>query len=68
MAGDMTMLSSLSPMNGGFFFYGNNNKRRIIDIDNTGNFSNPTIGKVILVVGLKHNHLNISQLCEKGKL
>ena len=39
---------------------------RIIDKDKFGNGTCSLIESVLLVDGLKHNLLNISQLCDKG--
>lgn len=38
--------------------------KTIIGISTVGKFPNPTIGKVLLVFGLKYNFLSISQLCD----
>ena len=56
----------LKDKDGGTVTFGDNNKGKIIDIDNIGNFDKPSIENVLLVDGLKHNLLSISQLCDKG--
>nr|KYP31345.1 Retrovirus-related Pol polyprotein from transposon TNT 1-94 [Cajanus cajan] len=67
MAGDPSKLSSLKLKNEGFVTYGDNNKRRILGHGNIGNSSSLTlIENVLLVEGLKHNLLSISQLSDKG--
>ena len=51
---------------GGTITFGDDQKGKIIGIDNIKISSSPLIENVILVDGLKHNLLNISQLCDKG--
>ena len=46
--------------------FGDNGKGRIIGHGSIGNNSSSLIEKVLLVDGLKHNLLSISQLCDKG--
>ena len=43
-----------------------NGKGRIIGYGSVGNNSSSLIENVLLVDGLKHNILSISQLCDKG--
>lgn len=57
--------TSLTPKDGGHVTFGNNAKGKIISIGNIGN-GTTIIKDVLLVDGLKHNLLNISQLCDKG--
>ena len=60
------MLTGLTLKYGEYVTYGDNNKGKIIgsgDIEVRGNL---TIQNVLLVEGLKHNMLSISQLCDKG--
>ena len=45
--------------------FGDNGKGRIIGHDSIGNNSSSLIENVLLVDGLKHNLLSISQLCDK---
>ena len=59
------MFASLSPKDGGFVTFGDNRKGKIIGIDNVGKKRSPIIKNVLLVDGLKHNLLSISQLCDK---
>ena len=44
---------------------GDNSKRKIISIGNIGKTHSLVIEDVLLVDGLKHNLLSISQLCDK---
>ena len=46
--------------------YGDNNKGRILGNGVIGNGSSFNIKNVLLVEGLKHNLISISQLCDKG--
>ena len=46
--------------------FGDNSKGNIIVIDNVSKYSSTFIENVCLVENLKHNLLNISQLCDKG--
>ena len=48
--------------------YGNNNKGRILGVEKIGMNSSTCIENVLLVDGLKHNLLSVSQLCDKGYL
>ena len=51
---------------GGYVNFGENAKGRIIGKDKFGNGTCSLIESVLLVDGLKHNLLNISQLCDIG--
>uniref|UniRef100_A0A151UG50 Retrovirus-related Pol polyprotein from transposon TNT 1-94-like beta-barrel domain-containing protein n=1 Tax=Cajanus cajan TaxID=3821 RepID=A0A151UG50_CAJCA len=67
MTGDPSKFSSLKLKNEGYVTYGDNNKGRILGHGNVGNSSSQTmIENVLLVDGLKHNLLSISQLSDKG--
>ena len=46
--------------------FGDNGKGRIIGHGSVGNNSSSLIENVLLIDGLKHNLLSISQLCDKG--
>ena len=66
MTGDRSLLASLNSKDGGFVTFGDNSKGKIIGIGNVGKESSPMIENVLLVDGLKHNLLSISQLCDRG--
>ena len=51
---------------GGTITFGDDSKGKIVDIGNIKIGSSPLIENVVLVEGLKHNLLSISQLCDKG--
>nr|KYP31481.1 hypothetical protein KK1_048179 [Cajanus cajan] len=67
MTGDPSKFSSLKLKKEGFVTYGDNNKGKILGHGNIGNSSSSTlIENVLLVEGVKHNFLSISQLSDKG--
>ncbi|RVW45267.1 hypothetical protein CK203_110174 [Vitis vinifera] len=66
MTGDESKFAFLTKRKGGYVTFGDNSKERIIGQDNIGNGTSSLIESVLLVDGLKHNFLSISQLCDKG--
>jgi len=66
MTGDKTKFAKLELKEEGFVTYGDNNKGRILTNGVIGNGSCFNIKNVLLVEGLKHNLVSISQLCDKG--
>ena len=66
MAGDKNKFTSLALKDGGNVKFEDNSKGKIISIGNIGKSSSLIIEDVLLVDGLKHNLLSISQLCDKG--
>ena len=56
----------LTKKNGGYATFGDNPKWKIIGQGNISNDSFSLIESVLLVDGLKHNLLSISQLYDKG--
>ena len=65
MTEDKSIFTSLSPKDGGFITFRDNNKGKIISIGNVGNKPSLIIENILLIDGLKHNLLTISQLCDK---
>ena len=63
---DKSMYASLSSKDGGYLTFRDNNKGKIIGIGNVGKEPSPIIENVLLIDGLKHNLLSISQLCDRG--
>ena len=51
---------------GGTVTFGDDSKGKIVGIGNIKLGSSPMIENVVLVNGLKHNLLSVSQLCDKG--
>ena len=66
MTGDHNLLCTLSSKEDGTVTFGDNAKGKIVGIRNISNPKNPSIENVLLVDGLKHNLVSISQLCDKG--
>ena len=64
--GDKNLFMDLKPKNWGDVTFGDNSKGQIEGIGTIGNKSSIFIENVLLVNGLKHNLLSISQLCDKG--
>ena len=60
MTRDESKFAFLTRRKGGYVTFGDNGKGRIIGHDSIGNNSLSFIKNVLLVNGLKHNHLNIS--------
>ena len=65
MTGERAMFSSISPKDGGYVTFGDNAKGKIVGEGKVGKSPNTTIENVLLVDGLKHNLLSISQFCDK---
>ncbi|CAL9122156.1 unnamed protein product [Musa textilis] len=66
MTGDPSQFSKLTSQDEGYVTFRDNNKGKIIGKGTIGNKSNLLIDDMLLVDDLKHNLLNISQLCNKG--
>ena len=65
MTRDKTKFAKLELKKEGFVTYRDNNKGRMLGNEVIGNGSSFNIKNVLLVEGLKHNLISISQLCEK---
>src|ERR1051325_581713 len=66
MTGDISLFFDFVAKKKGFVTYGDNIKGEILGKGSVGNPSSTTISGVLLVDGLKHNLISISQLCDKG--
>ena len=66
MTENKTMFSQLIPKNGGIVTFGDNAKGKTIGEGKIGKAPNTTIDNVLLIDGLKHNLLSISQFCDKN--
>ena len=66
MTGDKNQFTSLEAKNGGNVTFGDNAKGKIIGTGKISNTQTLSIHHVLLVNGLKHNLLSISQLCDMG--
>ncbi|RVW69441.1 hypothetical protein CK203_062793 [Vitis vinifera] len=65
MTGDESKFAFLTKRKRGYITFGDNAKGRIIGQGNIDNDTSSLIESVLLVDGLKHNLLSISQLCDK---
>ena len=68
MMGDALEFTHISPKKSGHVTYGDNNKGRILGVGKIGTNSSSSIENVLLVEGLKHNLLSVSQLCDRDYL
>jgi len=64
MTEDTSMFIDLTRKEKGFVSYDDNNQSKILGKGVVGNPSTTTIKDVMLVDGLKHNLLSISQFCD----
>ncbi|XP_059627590.1 uncharacterized protein LOC132270427 [Cornus florida] len=68
MTGDGSKFNSLQQFDGGNVIFGDNQRAKIVGIGTVSKFEElPEIQEVLLVEGLKHNLLSVSQLCDSGK-
>ena len=65
MIGDESKFAFLTKKKWGYVTFGDDAKGKIIGQGNIGNDTSSLIENVLLVDGLKHNLLSISQLCDK---
>nr|KYP42895.1 hypothetical protein KK1_035674 [Cajanus cajan] len=66
MTGDASKFIDLTPKKNGQVTYGDNNEGKILGIERMGTDFSTSIKYVLLVDGLKHSLLSVSQLCDKG--
>ena len=66
MTGDRRKFKNFKRKEQGFITYGDNNKGKILGTSDVGGGNTLEIKEVLFVEGLKHNLLNISELCDKG--
>ena len=66
MTGDKKKFKNFKRKEQGFVTYGDNNKGKILGTGAVGERNTLEIKDLLLVEGLKHNLLSISQLCDKG--
>ena len=64
MTGDKEQFHKLDAKDRGHVTFGDNAKEKIVGIGEIGNPQSLYIHHVLFVDGLKHNFLNISQLCD----
>ena len=68
MTEDPNNFLELKPNDGDFVTFGDNTKGKIIDAGKIDNAHSTIIKNMLIVDGLKHNLLSISQLCDKDIL
>jgi len=68
MTRDASKFTHISPKKSGHVTYADNNKGRILGVGKIGTNSSSSIENILLVEGLKHSLLSVSQLCDKGHL
>ena len=66
MTGNQSAFTTFTPKEDGVVTFGDNGKGKIIGQGNIGKDPFPNIEDVLLVEGLKHNLISISQLCDNG--
>jgi len=66
MTGDSTQLINIKWKSAGYVTYGDNNRGKILRVGDIGRNDRVILEDVLLVEGLKHSLLSISQLCDKG--
>ena len=66
ITGDASQLINLKCKPDGFVTYGDNKRGRILSVGDIGGADDVIIKDVLLVDGLKHNLLSISQVSDKG--
>ena len=66
MTGDASKFINIKPKDGGKVVFGDNNKGKIVGVGKVGKNVSNSIEDVMLVKGLEHNLLSVSQLCDKG--
>ncbi|MBN8161646.1 hypothetical protein J0J28_23045 [Vibrio vulnificus] len=64
MSGDKNLFASIQHKDQGHITFGDNKIGKIIGIGKVGKEPLPTIDNVLLVDGLMHNLLSVSQLCD----
>ena len=66
MTRDASKFTHISPKNRGPVTYGDHNKGKILGVGKIGMNPSTSIENALLVDGLKHSFLSVSQLCDKG--
>ena len=68
MTGKANLFTHLEIKKGGKVIFGDNAKGKIIGIGQVCKKDSTYIKNILLVDGLKHNILSVSQLCDKGNI
>ena len=64
MTGEKGLFTELEMKSGGIVTFGDNGKGRVVGIGKVGQPHSTCISNVLLVEGLKHNLLSVSQFCD----
>src|ERR1043165_7347684 len=64
MSGEKQIFTKIDPLDGGHIKFGNNVTGKVVGIGKVG--KDFKFDHVLLVKGLKHNFLSVSQICDNG--
>ena len=68
MSGEEQLFNDVTKKDYGSVTFGDNSKARVVDIGSIGLVGTTQVEQVLLVDGLKHNLLSISQLCDEENI
>ena len=68
MSGEEQLFNNVTKQDLGSVTFGDNSKARAVGIGSVSFAGTTQVEKVLLVDGLKHNLLSISQLCDEGNI
>ena len=68
MSGEEQLFNNVIKQDLGLVTFGDNFKARVVSIGSVGFVGTTQVEQVLLVDGLKHNLLSISQLCDEGNI
>ena len=68
MSGEEQLFNNVTKQDLGSVTFGDNSKARAVGIGSVGFVGTTQVEQVLLIDGLKHNLLNISQLCDEGNI
>ena len=68
MSGEEQLFNNVTKQDLGAVTFGDNFRARAVGIGSVGFVGTTQVEKVLLVDGLKHNLLSISQLCDEGNI
>ena len=68
MSGEEQLFNNVTKQDLGSVTFGDNSRARAVGIGSVGFAGTTQVEKVLLIDGLKHNLLSISQLCDEGNI
>ena len=68
MSGEEQLFNNVTKQDFDSVTFGNNSKARVVGIGSVSFVGTTQVEQVLLVDGLKHNLLSISQLCDEGNI